>query len=199
MAKWTNDIIVIIKTKHLELIHEIDNIIYLEPDMKRIKFVIDMNSIRGSDDEQIRIGIRNLIIKDKEEGLMVQSKQQEITYGIIKTILSSSEGLIDLILYFQTENRGYNDMQNLINSYFSEYNINTENNNSKINKNTIRILIGNQSLFYYLGWMSSQIMKVFWITKEKSLFSKNFYWTMSSILREIPIKICNPNNSLSAL
>ena len=167
--------------------------------MKRIKFVIDMNSIRGSDDEQIRIGIRNLIIKDKEDGLMVQSKQQEITYGIIKTILSSSEGLIDLILYFQTENRGYNDMQNLINSYFSEYNINIENNNSKNNKNTIRILIGNQSLFYYLGWMSSQIKKVFWITKEKSLFSKNFYCTMSSILREIPIKICNPNNSLSAL
>ena len=121
--------------------------------------ILDVLSYRGSDDEQERIGVKDIIIskaKDEKDfsGL---SKYQKLMYGIIRALLEMKDENSDLILYCQNEGKSYYDISNLIENYFQDHKLNTEDNNYLKQNNKIKIIIGWQSLFYYLGWQSSQI------------------------------------------
>ena len=113
--------------------------------------ILDVLSYRGSEDEEVRIGVRNIVNKARnEKALSALSKHQLLMYGVIKALLEMKNENLDLILYCQNEGRSYNDISILIKDYFQDDKLNTEN-------NKIKILKGSQSLFYYLGWQSSQI------------------------------------------
>ena len=168
--------------------------------MKRGNVVIvDVSGYRGSDEEQILLGIKDIITKEKEKGIKIQSKHQELLFGVIKALLNSSKGFMDLILYFQSEWRGYIDIQSLVEMYFSEYEVSGGNSLLKEDKDRITLLVGSQSLFYYLGWKSRNIKHVLWFTKEKALFSRNFYNIMKSTRHEILIETYSPLNLQKAI
>ena len=53
---------------------------------------------------------------------------------------------MNLIFYFQGERKKYQEIKKHSYKYFQRFK------NSDKNSNLIRILVGSQSLFYYLGW-----------------------------------------------
>ena len=79
--------------------------------------IIDALGYRGSDDEQEKAGIKD-VIKKKDEGFIIHSKNQELLYGVIKTLLDSRDRHIDLIVYFQSMGRSYQETNDMINQYF---------------------------------------------------------------------------------
>ena len=118
--------------------------------------IIDALSYRGSDDEQVKAGVREIIIRNKDK-LAIQSKHQELIYGIVIKLLELKDSSIEIILYLQSHSRSYYDVVNLVNDKFSEYKIDAENKSIKEDWWKIRPLVGLESLFYYLGTKSSQI------------------------------------------
>ena len=124
----------------------------MERSDKSTIIIVDALSYRGSNEEIERLGIEDAIKKRKDEGFAFSSKHQELLYGVIKTLLDLRDKNIDLIVYSQSMGRSYHDINKTINQYFFEYKQNAENNIKDNNK--VRIIIGQTSLFYYLGCMA---------------------------------------------
>ena len=118
--------------------------------------IIDIDSIRGSEDEQRILGVKETISKNKADIRLI-SKQQETLYGIVKDLLGLSLENMDIILYMQSQGKSFNIVNRLLEiDDFNEYSNNAENKFLKDGENQLRVLAGQQSLFYYIGWKSNQ-------------------------------------------
>ena len=86
--------------------------------------IVDILSFRGSDYEAEIIGVLDVIRSRSylDRNLNILSKHQEIIYGITKSLIDSSDGDTDIILYSQLMGRSYNDISRLVDYYFKEYN-----------------------------------------------------------------------------
>ena len=115
--------------------------------------IVDALSYRGSKEEQEIAGIKDVIKKGKDEGHVFNTKSEEFLYGVIKTLLNSRVQDIHLIVYYQNMWRLYQETNDIVNKYFFEFKQNDKNNYNKDNK-IITFIIGQTSLFYYLGYMA---------------------------------------------
>ena len=95
-------------------------------------------------------------INKKNGDFIVKSKQQELLYGIVESLFDSSDGNTDLILYIQSEGKICEDASKMVDQYFKKFVLNADKNYFEA-QDRLRILVGNQSLWYYLGYRSPQI------------------------------------------
>ena len=157
-------------------------------DLKSTVIVIDTTSYRGSDEELKQTGVMDFVQNKKKNGdFIVKSKQQEILYEIVEYLFDSSDGNTDLILYIQSEGRICDDTSKMVNQYFENFILNADKNYFEA-RDRLRILVGNQSLWYYLGYRSPQINEIIWFSKEKAFFSRNFYNLMNELKMDTKIK-----------
>ena len=142
---------------------------------KKTEFIIiDANMFRGTDDEIQKMDIleetnqtKLLFDKADHDSEEVKNNYQAskvifIVYGIIQKL--QKEKQINAVIFFQYETKNSVDMNELNISVYKEY--------------KAKVIIGNQSLFFFLGQNSSIISNVYWISKEKMFFSKSFYDTI---------------------
>ena len=126
-------------------------------DHKSSVIIIDTNSYRGSDEELKQTGVVDFIENKKKNGdFVVKSKQQELLYGIVESLFNSSDGNTDLILYIQSEGRICKDTSTMVDQYFKNFILNADKNYFEA-RDRLRILVGYQSLWYYLGYRSPKI------------------------------------------
>ena len=71
----------------------------------------------------------------------------------------------------------------MVDLYFENFKLNADKNYFE-DRDRLRILVGSQSLWYYLGYRSHQINKIIWFSKEKAFFSKNLY----NLINELKMK-----------
>ena len=126
-------------------------------DNKSTVIIIDTTSYRGNDEELKQTGALEFVNKKKEKGeLIVKSKQLELLYGIVEALFNSSDGNTDLILYIQSEGRICDDTKTMVDQYFKQFILNADKSYFEY-RDRLRILVGSQSLWYYLGYRSPQI------------------------------------------
>ena len=126
-------------------------------DQKSTVIILDTNSYRGSDEELKQTGVMDFVQNKKKNGeFVVKSKQQELLYGIVEALFDSSDGNTDLILYIQSEGKICEDASKMVDQYFKKFVLNADKNYFEA-QDRLRILVGNQSLWYYLGYRSPQI------------------------------------------
>ena len=125
-------------------------------------FVIDIASIRGSQDE-----VRQLNIQQQFELIEYEFNNSplliQILAAMIIKILDECGEKTNIVLYSSCENRYSIDAKSMVDLRFSS--------------NNIKVLVGLQSLFYLLGKMSNNIESVRWISKERFFFSQSFLQT----------------------
>ena len=120
---------------------------------KRAIYIIDILSYRGGDDELKRAGVIDIVKKAKKP---IQTKQQELTFGIAMTLLTFCND-VKLILYLRSDSKSLKDTEKLVDQHFSEYQKNENSLGLDKNRNQLNLLIGSQSLFCYLGNEISQV------------------------------------------
>ena len=142
----------------------------MSDEKKQKIIVLDVLSYRGGNDEQERLGVEEIKWERLEEDKHItKSKHLDIIYKIIKILFDSSDGNMHLILSLPSQSRFIDELHDMANKYFSEYRENAERKkNEKWNR--LIILVGSQTLFYYIGSMCDTINKVLWFAKEKSFF-----------------------------
>ena len=124
---------------------------------KSTVIIIDTTSYSGRSEELKQTGVVDFVENIKKNGGFIEkSKQTELLYGIVEALFDSSDGNTDLILYIQSEGKIYEDAKMMVGQYFDKFTLNADKNYFEA-KDRLRILVGNQSLWYYLGFRSSQI------------------------------------------
>ena len=142
--------------------------------MIKSTYVIDIASIRGSYDEVRLLNIQHQFDKIADEfnntPLLIQ-----IWAAMIIKINDEHGEKTNIILYSSCENRYSIDAKNMVDQRFASENI--------------KVVVGQQSLFYLLGKMSKKIASVRWISKEKQFFSKFFLQTKEIVEDEYEWKV----------
>ena len=122
-------------------------------------FIIDIASIRGSQDEVKQLDIQQQFDQIEDEfnnsPLLIQ-----ILAAIIIKIIDEYDEKANIVLYSSCENRYSIDAKSMVDQRFESDNI--------------KVVVGQQSLFYLLGKMSNIIESVRWISKERFFFSQSF-------------------------
>ena len=128
-------------------------------------FIIDIASIRGSQDEVKQLNIQHQFDEISDEFNNTPLLIQILASMIIK-INDESKDKANIILYSSCENRYSIDAKSMVDQRFAIENI--------------KAVVGQQSLFYLLGNMSKEVASVKWITKERLFFSQSFLQTIKN-------------------
>ena len=125
-------------------------------------FIIDVSSIRGSKDEEQQLRISEETMQTNDSKSEDNNQLTNIILFMINQIqISMKDNWI--ILFFNCKTRYYEEIKVKI---------------SQLNKNNnILLLIGQQSLFYFLGRKVKEFSFLKWISKEKMFFSHTFIET----------------------
>ena len=158
---------------------------------KSILVIIDTTAYHREENEISRLGVEQIILKNREKCSKVMSKRQEIILGISLKLLEIKNAKMNLVLYSQVEGLYSKEIEE-IEEYIIKLNETDDNPNLDKNNRRVKALVSLQSLFFYFGWRSAQISKVFCLTKERWMFSRNFYKTINNTSKDIKIQIFNP-------
>ena len=128
-------------------------------------FIIDIASIRGTKEEEKLFDFDSQMDQLSECILEDVALSTKIVIGMIMKIMSS-KGNSTIILFSRINNERFQNLWENVGLLFK-------------NDNVIQ-LIGQQSLFYYLGCKMNDFSHVFWISKEQMFFSKDLIETVRS-------------------
>lgn len=129
-------------------------------------FIIDIASIRGTKEEEKLFDFDSHMDQLSECILEDVALSTKIVIGMIIKIMSS-KGNSTIILFSRINNERSQNLWKNVGLCFEEHNV-------------IQ-LIGQQSLFYFLGRKMDEFSHVSWVTKEKMFFSKDFIKTFLSL------------------
>ena len=121
--------------------------------------IIDIASIRGSEEEIQLLKISDEIKQFDDFMSEDSSKLTKIVISMINKIQSSKNSCW-IILFFSSKTRFYEELNGKMNLF-------------KI-WNSVILLIGLQSLFYFLGCNWKEFSSLKWISKEQMFFSQEF-------------------------
>ena len=150
-------------------------------DSKKCCFVIDWNSIRGSKNEVSRLNL----LKMPSHNPSLINQDSSLRYEGIKMILYLIVTKIqdncnkkEIILYFRSKC-----------TYSSEIKLMME--NDFVFK-SVKLLIGQQSLFLFIGYKLNDFSSVCWLSNEWLFLSKNLIETISIIENKCQWKVFSP-------
>ena len=123
-------------------------------------FIIDIDSIRSTKEEEKLFVFDSHMDQLSECILEDVALSTKIVIGMIIKIISS-KGNSTIILFSRINNERSQNLWKNVGLCFEEHNV-------------IQ-LIGQQSLFYFLGYKINEFSHVSWVTKEQMFFLKGFH------------------------
>ena len=143
---------------------------------KKLKqtFIIDIASIRGSQDEVKQLDIQQQFNQISDEFNNSPLLIQILTAMIIK-INDEYDEKANIVLYSGWENRYSIDTKSMVDQRFESDNI--------------KVVVGQQSLFYLLGKMNNEMASVRWLSKERLFFSQSFLQSKDIVENGFELKV----------
>ena len=148
-------------------------------------FIIDWDSIRGFKEEVRQLNILEDIEALPNDKFGSDLNKTKIITAMITKIQTQSLEVCQIILYFMNE------------SLSSEV-IKTEVEQNYTSKN-IKVLIGLQALFYFIGNKAAEFWQFKWISKEQAFFSKRFIETANELGSDHKFKVFRPERFEDAI
>ena len=138
------------------------------------RFIIDIGSFRGLQDEIKQLNIQQQLDQIEKE-FNSWPLYFQILFAMIIKIEDEFKEKTNIILYSNCENRTSIELKCMVDQRFESDNI--------------KVVVGQQSLFYMLGWSSKEKATVRWISNERFFFSQPFLQTIKSIKDEFEWKV----------